>query len=618
MAFVAGKNTLSSGTGSWTLVAPADASIATDDPDTRNPILAGGTPVPQADFALFPTVQLVFTLTADGTSTVNVIGDDSTERPDPADSIGFTANMQISVVNDTGHALSGLTFNLTNDNPALPYNLGDSVVVYGEQDYDANYAYFTMIQPVAGEAITLSTPTGAATTAAGAAPSQMVLTGNIAAGATVTSNMVVHNTELMTNPDSNFNLTVTDTPATVTPPPPPPPPPPVNLPPIANIFLQNTDGSVALWEMNSNSLVGGGLIGGNTGPTWHIKGTDSFYGAGSNAILWQNDNGTVALWQMNGGAVVGGAVATSGGVVANPGPTWHIEGSGDFYGDGNTAILWQNDNGAVALWNLQGSNVIGGAVAGANPGPTWHIEGNADFFGDGHQTILWQNDNGAVAMWDMNGTTPIAGAVVQANPGPTWHIKGTGDFYGDGHTAILWQNDNGSVALWDMSGTNIIAAAVVNSVPGPTWHIEGTGDYNGDGRTDIAFQNDNGSVAIWDMSGTNIVGGGLVGNPGTAWNVSNDQMQFIQDTSANLTASAVSQDEFVMLSFAAGAHSISGFNPAQDIIEFSKAQFPTYAAVDAATTAVAGGSMINLGNGSTLSLPGVNPASMNAHNFVLA
>lgn len=211
MAFVAGKNTLSSGTGSWTLVTPPDATIATDDPSTRNPILTSGTPVPQADFALFPTVQLVFTLAADGTSTVQIVGDDSTEHPNPPDSIGFTANMQIEVVNDTGHDLNGLTFNLTNQTPALPYNLGSSVVHYGEAIYDANYAYFTMIQPVAGETTTLFTPTGAATTAAGAAPSEMVLTGNIAPGASVTSDMVIHNTELMTT-DNNFDLSVTDSP----------------------------------------------------------------------------------------------------------------------------------------------------------------------------------------------------------------------------------------------------------------------------------------------------------------------------------------------------------------------------------------------------------------------
>ena len=72
------------------------------------------------------------------------------------------------------------------------------------------------------------------------------------------------------------------------------------------------------------------------------------------------------------------------------------------------------------------------------------------------------------------------------------------------------------------------------------------------------------------------------------------------------------------MSFAAGAHTINGFNPVQDIIEFSKAQFASFADVQAATTATAGGAMINLGNGSSLSLPGVNPASLHASDFALA
>ena len=608
-----------SGTGSWTVVTPADATIDVFDPPTKNPILGFGTPVPDADIALFPYVTLIYTLTADGTSVVNVIGDDSTHMPDPVDAIGYTANTVIEVVNDTGHDITGLTFSLTNENPDLPYNLGSSVIHYGEADYDANYAYFTMVQPVDGLTTTLLTPTGAVTTAAGAAPSEMVLTGDIAQGATVTSDMVIHNTELTAPANNDFSLSVTDAPAVVVAPPPPPPPPPMVTPPvvtslpvIASVLLQDSNGTDGMWQLNGPTFVGGGVIGSNTGPSWHIKGAAPFYGAGSNGILWQNDDGAVAMWQMNGTTAIGGAV-----VATNPGPTWHIEGYGDFYNDGHQSILWQNDNGAVALWDMNGTTPVTGAVL-ANPGPTWHVEGNGDFYGDGHQTILFQNDNGAVAMWDMSGTNFVDAGVVAANPGPTWHIKGTGDFYGDGNTDILWQNDNGSVALWDMSGTNIIAAAVVNSAPGPTWHVEGTGDYNGDGKTDIMFQNDNGSVAVWEMNGTNIAGGGLVGNPGTGWSVSNDQMQFIQDSSANLTASAVSQDEFVFLNPLAGASTISGFNPVQDIIELNAAKFATFADVQAATTTVAGGAMINLGNGSSLSLPGVNPASLHASDFSLA
>ena len=97
-------------------------------------------------------------------------------------------------------------------------------------------------------------------------------------------------------------------------------------------------------------------------------------------------------------------------------------------------------------------------------------------------------------------------------------------------------------------------------------------------------------------------------------------LQFIYSESANETLAATppTPDEFVFTSFAAGSHTISGFNPMQDMIEFSKAQFASFADVQAATSAVSGGAMINLGNGSSLVLPGVEAGSLHASNFALA
>jgi hypothetical protein len=122
------------------------------------------------------------------------------------------------------------------------------------------------------------------------------------------------------------------------------------------------------------------------------------------------------------------------------------------------------------------------------------------------------------------------------------------------------------------------------------------------------------------MHGLNVVGGGLVGNPGTGWNLLDNNLRFIYSASANetLAATPASPDEFVFTSFAAGSHTISGFSPVQDMIEFSKVQFPSFADVQAATSAVSGGAMIDLGNGSSLLLPGVEAGSLHASNFVLA
>ena len=44
----------------------------------------------------------------------------------------------------------------------------------------------------------------------------------------------------------------------------------------------------------------------------------------------------------------------------NPGPSWHIKGTGDFNGDGKSDILWQNDDGTPAIWLMDGMNVISG------------------------------------------------------------------------------------------------------------------------------------------------------------------------------------------------------------------------------------------------------------------
>ena len=410
-----------------------------------------------------------------------------------------------------------------------------------------------------------------------------------------------------TNPATTDSTVVTDT-APAPPPPLPPPPQPI---PGANLLLQNTTGSVAIWDMNGTTIAAGGLVGSNPGPTWHIKGTGNFFNDGNAALLLQNDDGSVALWDTSGTSVIGG------GVVTDPGPTWRIEGTGNFFGDGNTDIVLQNEDGSVALWDMSGTSVIGGGLV-ENPGPNWHIEGTGNFFGDGNTAILLQNDDGSVALWHMSGTNVIGGGLV-ANPGPTWHIEGTGDFFGDGNTDIVFQNNDGSVALWDMNGINVIGGGLVATNPGPAWHIGGTGDFFGDSHTDIVLQNDAGSVALWDMSGTSVIGGGVAGNPGTGWNVSDDNMRFIYSTSANetLVATPATPDEFVFTSFAAGSHTISGLNPVQDMIALSKAQFASFTNVQAATSAISGGTMINLGKGSSLLLPGVNPASLHASDFAL-
>jgi hypothetical protein len=61
-----------------------------------------------------------------------------------------------------------------------------------------------------------------------------------------------------------------------------------------------------------------------------------------------------------------------GGTVGNPGPSWHVMGTGNYNGGGRNDILFQNTNGAVAVWEVSGTHIIATSSLG-NPGPTWHI-----------------------------------------------------------------------------------------------------------------------------------------------------------------------------------------------------------------------------------------------------
>jgi hypothetical protein len=59
---------------------------------------------------------------------------------------------------------------------------------------------------------------------------------------------------------------------------------------------------------------------------------------------------------------------------------------------------------------------------GSYPGPTWHAKAAGDFNADGKADILWQNDNGAPAVWLMDGTGVASFGPVLPNPGSDWHV----------------------------------------------------------------------------------------------------------------------------------------------------------------------------------------------------
>lgn len=111
-----------------------------------------------------------------------------------------------------------------------------------------------------------------------------------------------------------------------------------------------------------------------------------------------------------------------------------------------------------------------GPTPNDNPGPSWKAIGTGDFNGDGLSDILFQNaSTGQVAIWEMNGTNGIGGGVVSADPGPSWKAIGTDS----GGSDILLQNADGQTAIWDMNGANIVGGGVISANAGSSWRAVG-------------------------------------------------------------------------------------------------------------------------------------------------
>jgi VCBS repeat-containing protein len=278
----------------------------------------------------------------------------------------------------------------------------------------------------------------------------------------------------------------------------------------SDILWRNTDGSVAIWQMNGATISSANIVS-NVDNTWKVAGTGDFGADSKSDILWRNDNGQVALWQMNGSTIAAADIINT---VSND---WKIASVGDFNDDHKSDILWRNDNGDVALWTMDGTKILSADII-TNVDNSWKVAGSGDFNGDGKADILWRNDNGQIANWLMDGKTILAGGLL-APATADWTIKGVDDFNGDGNADILWQHNSGAVGLWQINGTSLVAGSVIatNTIG---WNIAGTGDFNGDGKPDILWRNDNGSDAMWLMNGTSSLSANSLPTVGSSWEVS--------------------------------------------------------------------------------------------------
>ena len=239
--------------------------------------------------------------------------------------------------------------------------------------------------------------------------------------------------------------------------------------------------------------------------------THDFNDDGKSDIAWRNTNGDVAIWLMNGTQVL------SSPDIGNVPTSWSIVGQRQLNNSGYADLIWRNTNGDVAIWLMNGTQVLSASDIGNVP-TSWSIAGTSAYNAtNGYAELIWRNTGSDVAIWQMNGTQVLSASDI-GNVPTSWSIVGTGDFSGTGNTDILWLDTAGDVAIWFMNGTQVVSASVLGNVP-TSWTIVGTGDFNGDGKTDILWRNANGDVAIWLMNGTQAISAPDLGNVPANWTI---------------------------------------------------------------------------------------------------
>ena len=245
-----------------------------------------------------------------------------------------------------------------------------------------------------------------------------------------------------------------------------------------------------------------------TPPAWVRRNTMAaaakadFNADGKADLVWRHTSGAVSLWKMNGVSAVE-LVA----LAATNAPDWKLVGSGDLDGDGKPEIVWQNTDGRLAAWfmsgdTLQRSSYLNPVSAGST---TWKVVALADMNQDGKADLIWQNDNGLLAIWYMDGVTAIGSTLLKPASvyDVQWRIVGAGDLNGDGKPDLVWRHSDGWLGAWIMRGATATSWLFLTpSLVDPDWKIGAVIDLNGDGQTDLVWQHRDGWVSAWLMIGT--------------------------------------------------------------------------------------------------------------------
>ncbi len=229
-----------------------------------------------------------------------------------------------------------------------------------------------------------------------------------------------------------------------------------------DLLIQNTNGLLSLWNLTGTNFFSSLLLndGNPLTPGWKVVAQADFDHNGKTDLLLQN-GGFVTLWFMDGTNLVNSVPLNTKGFSK----AWKVVAAADFNHDGSIDILFQHDAGYQAVWIMNGTTRTRSVLlrGGAIVPPSWRIVGVDDFNDDGNVDFLWQNNNGNLVVWYMNGIRLKGSAKLGVGllPSQGWRIVGLVDFNADGTRDILWQNTDGRLFTWFLNGVNVTGSNIL-------------------------------------------------------------------------------------------------------------------------------------------------------------
>ena len=222
-------------------------------------------------------------------------------------------------------------------------------------------------------------------------------------------------------------------------------------------------------------------------------------------LIFRSTNGQLQAWVMNATNYVRSLDLPTG---PEDETGWRVVAFGDFDGDFTTDLVWQNVDGQLMTWLMNGTNVNKTETLAVTADPGWNVVSAADFNADGKTDLLWANTNGQTSCWLMNGTNFVASVALPAGPDVStgWSIAGTADLNPSSTRDIIWQNTTGMTSVVLMEQTNYLnSVSLRTNANAAGWKISSLLDLTADSKSDFVWEKADGRIEAWVMNGTNYV-----------------------------------------------------------------------------------------------------------------